>query len=76
MEIVEAVRPLLSVDTDQDKETLEDEPVKLGPEPQLALVSSAEEEVQVVSDWLNKVRISEKISYGSTAILCPTKKDC
>ena len=76
LEIVEAVRPLLSVDTDQDKETLEDEPVKLGPEPQLALVSSAEEEVQVVSDWLNKVRISEKISYGSTAILCPTKKDC
>ena len=76
LEIIEAVRPLLSVDTDQDKETLEDEPVKLGPEPQLTLVSSATGEIQVVSDWLKKVRISEKIGYGSTAILCPTRDYC
>jgi superfamily I DNA/RNA helicase/mRNA-degrading endonuclease RelE of RelBE toxin-antitoxin system len=74
--IVDAVRPLLSVDADHDKETIDDKPVKLGADPQLTLVSSIEEEIDTISEWLSKVRLSENIGYDSTAILCPTKWHC
>jgi superfamily I DNA/RNA helicase/mRNA-degrading endonuclease RelE of RelBE toxin-antitoxin system len=72
----QAITPIAESSPDIDLETLEAEPVFHGPVPALAWYSTVEDEATVISNWMLKSLLKEKISRSGGAILCPTNKEC
>ncbi len=75
-EIIDAVRSLLAADEYVDEETLNDQPVRSGEIPRLALVDTQMQEVNLLKDWIISSLLMERVSYDSVAVLCPTNADC
>lgn len=72
-EITEAIRHLLVTDEQVDDETLNDQPVRHGEMPELRFVSSPEQEIGILEEWLTRSLLKERVGRDCAAVLCPTR---
>lgn len=75
-EVWKAIGPIAEDLQDIDRETLEGTPVFHGEVPTIGYYDNWETEAGIISDWMRKALLEERVPASCGAVLCLTNRDC